>query len=239
MDKIGDPDYRCQNCYAWRTYWNPEPQFVRKNCKESQTETNPTKDQESQTELQEAKSVIEKQKMEIEKLNSKVSILEDKLQHYVTENENLTSQLEQVTLQKEEAVKHANELSLRIHTRDEELSSVKLNAEKLQAEVQQYHLQLEQYRHQLNAQSSKVLQQPCSPQVTSNILNYSELNNLKATLQDLQVQQQKISMIVSHLYYNNRRQALDTTNTFKDYPSFNPYMGPLDTGQYFNKLQMV
>ena len=77
--------------------------------------------------------------MEIEKLNSKVSILEDKLQHYVTENENLTSQLEQVTLQKEEAVKQANELSLRIHTRDEELSSVKLNAEKLQAEVQQYH----------------------------------------------------------------------------------------------------
>ena len=207
--------------------------------KESQTDVNSYTDQESQTELQEAKSVIEKQKMEIEKLNSKVLILEDKLQHYVTENENLTSQLEQVTLQKEEAVKHANELCSRIHTRDEELSRVKQNAEKLQAEVQQYHLQLEQYKHQLNAQSSKVLQQPCSPQVTSNILNYSELNNLKATLQDLQVQQQKISMIVSHLYYSNKRQALDTTNTFKDYPSFNPYMGPLDTGQYFNKLQMV
>ena len=65
-------------------------------------------------------------------------------------------QLQQVTLQKEQAVKHANELCLRCHTRDEEILSVKQTVEKLQAEVHQCNLQLEQYRHQLNVQSSKI-----------------------------------------------------------------------------------
>ena len=49
IGKDGDPDYRCQNCNAWRTYWNTEHQYVNRNCKESQTETNPTTDQESQS----------------------------------------------------------------------------------------------------------------------------------------------------------------------------------------------
>ena len=95
--------------------------------------------QESQTELHNVQNTIDNKNLQIDELTNKVLILEDKLQHYVTENENLTSQLQQVTLQKEQAVKHANELCLRGHTRDEELLSVKQTVEKLQAEVHQYH----------------------------------------------------------------------------------------------------
>ena len=85
------------------------------------------------------------------------------------------------------------------------------------------------------------LHQPCSPQVASGHLDYSALNNIKLTLQNLQVQQQKIAVIVSHLYYGNRGQVMDTANTFKDHPSFNfnPHMGLLDTGQYFSKLHQM
>ena len=145
--------------------------------------------------------------------------------------------------------------------KDVELRNASSTIEKLKTEMEHMHSQLEQYK-ELSALSSKVTpvttpkdttcadkvyeafvrnksQQPCSPQVSSNHSDYSELNHIKSTLQDLQTQQQKIEMIVSHLYYGNRIQAPDTSNIFKDYYSsfnFNPYMGLLDTGQHFNKL---
>ena len=50
IDRDG-PSYRCPNCHVWRTYWDATFQGSF-NCKESQTETIPTTDQESQTELQ-------------------------------------------------------------------------------------------------------------------------------------------------------------------------------------------
>ena len=80
--------------------------------------------------------------------------------------------------------------------------------------------------------------QPCPTQVASNLECGSELNHIKVALQDLQTQQQKIAVIVSYLHYGNRIQAPDTTNILKDHPSFSfsPYMGLLDTGQYFSKL---
>ena len=69
----------------------------------------------------------------------------------------------------------------------------------------------------------------------------SELSQIKITLTDLQEQQKKISMIVGHLFNENRIQTQHTFNHFNDYPNFNlnPYMGIFDTGQIFIKPQQV
>ena len=71
--------------------------------------------------------------------------------------------------------------------------------------------------------------------------NTGELQQMKASLEDLQAQQQQIAMIVNHLFYENRMKNQDTTNYLNSYPSFsfNPYMGLWDTGQNCNKLQQV
>ena len=184
----------------------------------------------------------------------------------ISENKDLKLELKKCFIHEQQlALQKVEELELACREKDVELRNASSTIEKLKTEMEHMHLQLEQYK-QLNAQSSKVThvtkpkdtthadeqpnkvyeafvlnksEQPCSPQVSSNHSDYSELNHIKSTLKDLQTQQQKIAMIVSHLYYGNRTQAPDTSNIFKDYYSsfnFNPYMGLLDTGQHFNKL---
>ena len=210
----------------------------------------------SQTELQHVETVIDKSQINQFK---KVAILENELEHCVSVNNNLNSQLLGITQEIQQAHQKANALELACHVRDVELVEAKAAVKKLQEEVGEKALQLEQYKT-LNAQSSEVtpgtrsrvstsvdklqnkesgafmpnaLHHHCPMQVAP---NNSELNHIKATLEDLQADQQKIAMIVSHLYHSNRIQPQDTTNGIKTYPSFsfNPYMGNLDTGQNFH-----
>ena len=268
IDKDGDPDYHCPNCRAWRTYWNPAPQFVHVNgnCKGSQTETDDNTEQKSKTELLQSQAIINNKDLQINELSNKVLDLENKLANSISENKELKLELKKcITHEQQLALQKVQKLELACNEKDVELKNACSTIEKLKADIEHTHLQLEQYKH-VSVQLSKVtpvitpkdttraeeqprkvcetfmpnkLQQPCSPQVASSQSDYSELNHIKSTLENLQTQQQKIAMIVSHLYYENRIQVPDTTNSFKDYyPSFNfnPYMGLLDTGQYFNKL---
>ena len=168
----------------------------------------------------------------------------------------------------QQAHQKANALELACHARDVELIDAKSAVEGLQEQIVQRDLQLEHLRQQLKMQTTKLmaatmqedaspvrkiqakvedafgLNVPC-PSCTAGAASCKnehsgQLNQLKASLEDLQLQQQQISMIVTHLYYENRRPTPDTTNIFRNYPSFsfNPYMGSLDTGQNYNKLQI-
>ena len=266
IDRTGYPWYFCLHCGAWRTYWNHFPQFPKSNCKESQTETSDDTDQKLRAELLQAQAIIENKDLQINELSNKVLDLENKLVNSISENKDLKLEIKKCILHEQElALQKVEALELACREKDVELKNASSTIEKLKTTMEHTHLQLEQYK-QLSAQSSKVTpvitpkdtthadeqpskvyeafvlnksQQPCPPQVSSNHSDYSELNHIKSTLQDLQTQQQKIAMIVSHLYYGNRIQAPDTSNIFKDYYSsfnFNPYMGLLDTGQHFNKL---
>ena len=97
--------------------------------------------------------------------------------------------------------------------------------------------ELEQFRKksaQLPQSFPAAVQQPCPTSPSNNLEQANETNSIK-TLINLQDQQQKLTMIVSHLY--NKVKTLDMS--WLNYPSFNPIMGPYDTGQCFNKLYQV
>ena len=230
IDKDGILDYRCPHCYVPRTYWNPESRYVtQENCKESQTEDNIHLGQECQAELQQAKAIIENQKMQIEELNSKITSLEDKLENCNTTIDSLNWKLQCIIKEKEQELNKVNELDLLCKQKEIELR-------KLQEQIGKRDIELEQYRG-TNAQPYQTIPAtPQQPSPTSNHLEHiKETNCTKAMLADLQDQQQKLSVIVKLLYNKTKAQDMSRLN----YPVFNPYMGPYDTGQYFNKLQMV
>ena len=260
-----DPKYTCKHCNAWRTYWDTSCNLGGCNLKESQTETKTYTDQESQTELQHVETVMDKSQVNQFK---KVAILENELEHCVSVNNNLNSQLLGITQEIQQAHQKANALELACHARDVELIDAKSAVEGLQEQIVQRDLQLEHLRQQLKMQTTKLmaatmqedagpvrkiqgkvedafgLNVPC-PSCTAGAASCKnehngQLKQLKASLEDLQLQQQQISMIVTHLYHENRRPIPDTSNIFRDYPSFscNPYMGVLDTGQNLNKIQI-
>ena len=185
------------------------------------------------TELKEAKAIIEKQKMEIEELNNKISSLENKLEGSITTINELNWQLQNTVKEKEQELQNVIKLDSLCKAKEIELS-------KLQLIINQKDIELEQHR-KTSAQPSQTVpataQQPCSnPTPTVNQLEHMrETNYMKAMLTDLQNQQQKLFVIVNLLYNKTKAQDMSRPN----YPSFNPYMGPYDTGQYFNKLQMV
>ena len=267
ISENGHPEYFCKQCGAWRTYWDGGPRFLSWNYKETQTETN-TEDQEIKTELLQAKTIIEDQKSQINELTNKVLDLEKKLSDSTSEKNELKLDLKQcITHEQEQALKKVEALELACQKKDVELQSANSIIEKLKAEVEHAYLQPEHYSH-LNVQPSKVTpivtpkdtphaddqpskvyeafmlhntHQPCSPRVASDHLDYSVLKLITSTLQDLQAQQQKMAVILNHLYYSNRGQALNTANTFNNHPSFNfnSHMGLLDTGQYFSKLHQM
>ena len=85
---------------------------------------------------------------------------------------------------------------------------------------------------------------PTSPCITqamafNNFENSSDLNFIKESLLNLQVQQEKTSMIVNQLWNSINMQDQDNRNYPSDPPSssYNPYMGLLDTGQNFSKVR--
>ena len=232
LDKDGDPKYCCPHCYAPRTYWNPEYGYVlRENCKESQTEENSFIGQECQEELQKGKDIIEEQRLQIEELNSRISTLEVKLKSSIATIKELNSQLQYTVQEKEQELRKAGELDLLCKEKEAELR-------KFCELIGQKDFELDQYR-KASAQSSQpapaTTQQPYPPSVSNNSGYIKETTCIKPTLENLQDQQQKLFLIVNQLF--NRIMTQDTS--WYNYPSFNPYMGPYDTGQYFNKLQQV
>ena len=215
---------RCSNCRNLRVYWN-------KLNKESQTEEDNSIVQEYQTELQERQSTIEDQRIQIEELNNKISSLEDKLESSITAINELNWQLQNTVKEKEKELQRVDTLDLVCREKETELR-------KLQQQICQKDFELEQHK-KTSAQPSQTIpataQQP-SPATTSNNSGvFHETNSIKATLIDLQDQQQKISMVVNYLYNKIKTQDMYWLN----HSSFNPYLGPYDTGQYFNKLQQV
>ena len=226
----GHPNSFCPNCYTWRTYWNPEHQYDF-NCKESQTEENSYTVQESQTELQEGKATIENQKMQIEELNNKILVLENKLESSNATIDNFDWKLQSITKEKEQELQNVNKLDSLCKEKEMELR-------KLQEQISQKDLELAQHR-QTSAQSSQSIpapaQQPCPTPTFNHLEHINETSGIKATLKDIQDQQQKISVVVNYLCNKIMTQDMHWHNQ----SSFNPYLGPYDTGQYFNKVQQV
>jgi len=97
----------------------------------------------------------------------------------------------------------------------------------LQQQICQKDFELEQHK-KTGAQPSQTIpataQQP-SPVITSNNSGvFHEINSIKATLIDIQDQQQKISMVVNYLYNKIKTQDMYWLN----HSSFNPYLGPYE-----------
>ena len=221
---------RCTHCGTKRIYLDPWTEDS-----ESQTETNDTTDQESQMELQQMETIINNQKLQTEEIKKQVVVLEGKLENSILRINSLSLQLQATIEERDEAWHKAKTLNSMCHARDLELIDAKSIMEELQAEISQKDLELKQYSKILNAQS------PFPKLAPNKLENTGELQQMKASLEDLQAQQQQIAMIVNHLFYENRIKTLDTTNYLNSYPSFsfNPYMGLWDTGQNCNKLQQV
>ena len=219
---------RCTHCNCKRIYlhrWTEDT--------ESQTETNATTDQESQMELQQMETIINDQKLETEEIRKQVAVLEGKLENSISTINELNWQLNNTVKEKEQELQKVNKLDSLCKEKEMELR-------KLQLIISQKDIELEQHR-KTSAQPSQTVpataQQPCSnPIPTVNQLEHMrETNYMKTMLTDLQNQQQKLFVIVNLLYNKTKAQDMSRPN----YPSFNPYMGPYDTGQYFNKLKML
>ena len=228
----------CEHCGTVRVYWWPHW----RPSKESQTETNTYIDQESQTELQQAQTTIDNQELRIQELNNNILVLEDELLNYYSVNNNLKSQLLSATQEKEQALAD-------IRKKDWQLEQCKqtdaqpLNVTPATSTRPKDTTRAGDLRGGMC--EAVVLNTLCPPytegMASSGSEHDSELSQIKLTLIDLQEQQKKISMIVGHLFNENRIQTQHTFNHFNDYPNFNlnPYMGIFDTGQIFTKPQQV
>ena len=174
---------------------------------------------------------MDDQRIQIEELNSKISSLEVKLKSSITTINELNSQWQYTVQEKEQQLQKVGELDLLCKEKEVELR-------KLWEQIGQKDFELEQHR-KASAQSSQSVpattQQSCPAPASNNLGHIHEINCIKPTLENLQDQQQKLFLIVNQLF--NRIMTQDTS--WYNYPSFNPYMGPYDTGQYFNKLQQV
>ena len=143
--------------------------------------------------------------------------------------DSLNWKLQCIIKEKEQELHKVNELDSLCKQKEIELR-------KLQELISQKDIELGQHRGTSTQPYQTIPATPQQPSPTSNHLEHmKETNCTKAMLADLQDQQQKLSVIVNHLYKKIKTQDMHWLN----YPSFNPYMGLYDTGQYFNKLQMV
>ena len=196
------------------------------NTKESQTEVNSYILQESQTELQQGKDLIDNQKRQIEEMNSRILSLENKLESSNTTIDSLNWKLQCIIKEKEQELHKVDELNLLCRQKEMELR-------KVQEQIGQKDTELEQQRRSSSQPYQTIPATPKQPSPTSNYLEHiKETNCIKVTLADLQEQQQKLSVVVNHLFNKIKTQDYPWVN----YSSFNPYLGLFDTGQYFNKL---
>ena len=202
---------RCSNCHGRRVSWNP----ICECNQETQTEEDSSIVQEYQTKLQEKQSTIEDQRIQMEELNNKILSLEDKLESSITAINELNWQLENNVKEKEKELQRVNTLDLVCREKETELR-------KLQQQICQKDFELEQHK-KTSAQPSQTIpataQQP-NPVITSNNSgDFLETSHIKATLIDIQNQQQKISMVVNHLY-NKIKTRYVLAKSFKFQPIF-------------------
>ena len=170
-------------------------------------------------------------------------------------------------MKKEQVLQQLKGAKLKIDLVEAELVNASAMIENLKSEIYQKDLQLEQ-SYQKVAQSLLItsnnisedvtpetvfqgqveetinpsaLTSPCITQAMAfnNFENSSDLNLIKESLLNLQVQQEKTSMIVNQLWNSINMQDQDNRNYPSDPPSssYNPYMGLLDTGQNFSKVR--
>ena len=212
----------CVNCLtSWENGKDViNDHFICKHCGEGEWEE-PRDELEAQyeswvkslnTQLQEEKTITEKFKTQIEDLNVKISSLEGRLE------------------EKEQELQKFDKLDGLCKEKEAELR-------RLWEQIGKKDFQLEQYKKTsaLPSQSfSATEQQPCPTSPSISLEQTNVTNNIK-TLVNLQDQQQKLTLIVSHLY--KKIKTLDMS--WLNYSSFNPIMGPYDTGQCFNKLYQV
>ena len=209
---------RCRNCLSpWK--FNTlvlESTIFCKHCGEGYKDMDTKETKECQTELQETKTIIEE-------LNSKISALEIKLNSSKATNNELNWQWQSAVKEKEQELHKVNELNSLCNQKEIELRE-------LQKQIGQRDIELEQHRG-TSAQPYKTVPVVAQrPSQTSNHLDHiNETIGIKSTLADLQDQQQKISVVVNHLYNTIKTQDMHWLN----YPSFKPYLGPYDTGQFF------
>ena len=239
MTETSDLMSPCWFCSHYR--YNVWPQSNQKPCcdnrkpqrpqesKETQTEVNSYKLQESQTELQQGKDLIDNQKRQIEELNSKITSLEDKLESSITTINELNWKLQSTVKEKDQELQKVNKLDSLCKQKEIELRN-------LHEQISQKDMELEQQRKTSSRPYQTIPATAQQPSPTSNHSEHiKETNCIKVMLEDLQDQQQKLSVIVNHLYKKIKTQEMHWLN----YSSFNSYMGPYDTGQYFNRLQQV
>ena len=195
-------------------YWKP---IGGDNHVESQTDQiNSVKN--FQTKLQEKDTIIQE-------LKTKTTALEIKLKSSKTAINELNLQWQNTVHQKEQELNKINSLC-----EDKEIE-----LKELLEQINQKDFELEQHRKR-NAQPSQTApaaaQQPYPASDSNNLRHCNKSNCIRPTLEDLQDQQQKLGVIVNQLYNKVMTQNMSLLN----YSGFNPYMGPYDTGQYFNKL---
>ena len=139
----------------------------------------------------------------------------------------MNCQWQSAVKEKEKELHKVNELDSLCKQKEMELR-------KLQEQIGQKDIELEQQRKSSSQPYKTIPTTPKQPSPTSNYLEHiKETNCIKVTLADLQDQQQKLSVVVNHLFNKIKTQDYPWVN----YSSFNPYLGLFDTGQYsFNKL---
>ena len=224
----GVPRHYCSHC-AGINAKRYLPFLSPKETKESQTEVNSYILQESQIELQEGRTLIDNQKRQIEEFNNKILSLEDKLESSITIINELNWKLQSTVKEKDQELQKVNKLDSLCKQKEIELRN-------LHEQISQKDMELEQQRKPSSQPYQTIPATAQQPSLTSNHSeNINETNCIKATLADLQAQQQKLSVIVNHMYNKIKTQEMSLLN----YSSFNPYMGLWDTGQNFNKLQQV
>ena len=179
---------RCTHCNCKRIYWHPWTEDT-----ESQTETNATTDQESQMELQQMETIINDQKLETEEIRKQAAVLEGKLENSISTINELNWQLNNTVKEKEQELQKVNKLDSLCKEKEMELR-------KLQELISQKDIELEQHR-KTSAQPSQTIpapaQQPCPTPTFNHLEHFNETSGIKATLKDIQDQQQKISVVVN------------------------------------------
>ena len=168
--------------------------------------------------------------MQIKDLNGKILSLESRLESSKETISCLDGKYQSTIKEKELELQKVDKLDVLCKEKEVELR-------RLWEQIGKKDYELEQFRKTTARPSQTIptaVEQPCPTLPSNSFEQIYETNSMK-TLINIQDQQQKLTMIVNHLY--KKIKTLDMS--FINYPSFNPTMGPYDTGQCFNKLQQV
>ena len=231
---------RCTNCCTKKVYWKPQEG----NHMECQTEEDGSTIQECKLELQEKGTIIED-------LKNKILELEKMLENSNTAINELNWKWTNILQEKEQEVQKTSKLDALC--KDKEMELGKLHEQLLQKDGELEHHRKTSAQPSQNApglvqqQYPGAIQQHCPvaspncpisvqqhhPAVTQQHYPASTFNNLghcnciNPTLINLQHQQQKLCMMVDHLY--DKMMAHNMSWIY--YPNFNPREGLYDTGQ--------